>query len=187
MGKPDNFAVVARITGAHGIKGWVKVHSYTQPAENVFSYKPWRVKLDGRWQELEADSFRAQGKGTVAHLCGIDDRNDAEALSGLDICVLRDQFDVLEGGDHYWYQLQGLKVFSVGGNGAAGSSADGDSRVLLGEVAGFLETGANDVLVVKGVADSIDQKERLIPYVDQFLLKVDTDAGEILVDWDPEF
>ncbi|MEZ0122012.1 MAG: ribosome maturation factor RimM [Candidatus Reddybacter sp.] len=177
MDKPDKYAVVARITGAHGIKGWVKVHSYTQPAGNVFSYKPWRVELDGRWQELEADSFRAQGKGTVAHLCGIDDRNEAEALSGLDICVLREQFNALEGGDHYWYQLQGLQVYSV----------DGDARVLLGEVSGFLETGANDVLVVKGTADSIDQKERLIPYVDQYLLKIDTDAGEILVDWDPEF
>jgi len=182
MEKPDNYAVVARITGAHGIKGWVKVHSYTQPADNVFSYKPWRVKLDGRWQELEADSFRTQGKGNVAHLCGIDDRNEAEALSGLDIYVLREQFDALEGGDHYWYQLQGLKVFSAGRD-----DAGEDSRILLGEVAGFLETGANDVLVVKGVADSIDQKERLIPYVDQFLLKVDIEAGEILVDWDPEF
>lgn len=177
MDKPDKYAVVARITGAHGIKGWVKVHSYTQPAENVFSYKPWRVELDGRWQELEADSFRVQGKGTVAHLCGIDDRNEAEALSGLDIYVLREQFDALVGGDHYWYQLQGLKVYSL---------VD-EARVLLGEVSGFLETGANDVLVVKGSDDSIDQKERLIPYVDQFLLKVDTDEGEILVDWDPEF
>lgn len=169
--------MVARITGPHGIKGWVKVHSYTQPTDNVFGYKPWRVKLAGQWRELEADSFRAQGKGTVAHLVGVDDRNGAEALSGLDICVLRAQFDALQGGDHYWYQLEGLKVYSI----------DGDARVLLGEVAGFLETGANDVLVVKGTADSIDQRERLIPYVEQFLLQVDADAGEILVDWDPEF
>lgn len=177
MGKPDNYTVVARIAGAHGIKGWLKVHSFTQPAENVFGYKPWRVELDGRWREFEVDTFRAQGKGTVAHLCGVDDRNAAEALSGLDICVLREQFDVLEDGEHYWYQLQGLKVYSL----------IGDARILLGEVSGFLETGANDVLVVKGCSDSIDQRERLIPYVDQYLLKVDADEGEILVDWDPEF
>ena len=177
MDKPDNYAVVARITGAHGIKGWVKVHSYTQPAENVFSYTPWRVEINGRWQTLEADDFRVQGKGTVAHLCGIDDRNEAEALKGLEICVLREQFDALKDGEHYWYQLQGLKVYS---------RVD-EALVLLGEVSGFLETGANDVLVVKGSSGSIDQKERLIPYVDQFLLNVDTDEGEILVDWDPEF
>jgi 16S rRNA processing protein RimM len=177
MDKPGKYAVVARITGAHGIKGWVKVHSYTQPAENVFSYKPWRIELDGHWQEFEADSFRPQGKGTVAHLCGIDGRNEAEALSGLDICVLREQFEALESGEHYWYELQGLKVYSQ----------VGEARVPLGEVSGFLETGANDVLLVKGCSDSIDQKERLIPYVDHYLLKVDVDEGEILVDWDPEF
>ncbi|OUS09491.1 hypothetical protein A9Q90_03290 [Gammaproteobacteria bacterium 54_18_T64] len=175
--KTSDYAVVARITGPHGIKGWVKVHSYTQPAENVFSYQPWRVKVDGCWRELEADSFRAQGKGTIAHLRGIDDRNEAEALSGTEIFVPRKQFDALEGGEHYWYQLEGLKVYSLVEN----------VRVLLGEVSGFLETGANDVLVVKGVSDSIDRKERLIPYVDQFLLEVDIAAGEILVDWDPEF
>jgi 16S rRNA processing protein RimM len=177
MNKPEKYAVVARITGAHGIKGWVKVHSYTQPTENVFDYKPWQIELDGCKQAFEADSFRSQGKGIVAHLCGVDDRNQAEALSGLDVCVLREQFDVLEDDEHYWYELQGLKVYSL----------VEEVRVLLGEVSGFLETGANDVLMVKGCSHSIDQKERLIPYVDQFLLKVDTDEGEILVDWDPEF
>jgi len=175
--KTGDYAVVARITGPHGIKGWVKVHSYTQPAENVFNYQPWRVNVDGCWQELKADDFRAQGKGTIAHLRGIDDRNAAETFSGVEIFVLRKQFDALAGGEHYWYQLQGLKVYSL---------VD-DTRVLLGEVSGFLETGANDVLVVRGISDSIDQKERLIPYVDQFLLEVDIAAGEILVDWDPEF
>ena len=126
---------------------------------------------------LTAANRRSQGKGIVAHLCGVDDRNQAEALSGLDVCVLREQFDVLEDDEHYWYELQGLKVYSL----------VEEARVLLGEVSGFLETGANDVLMVKGCSHSIDQKERLIPYVDQFLLKVDTDEGEILVDWDPEF
>jgi len=177
MERSDNYTVVARITGAHGIKGWVKVHSYTQPAENVFSYKPWWVKLDGCWRELETDSFRAQGKGMVAHLRGVDDRNKAEGFSGLDVCVLREQFEALADNEHYWYQLEGLQVYSLVGT----------ARVLLGEVSGFLETGANDVLVVKGTDDSIDRQERLIPYVDQYLLKIDTDAGEILVDWDPEF
>lgn len=177
MEKPGDSAVVGRITGPYGIKGWVKIHSYTQPAENIFSYQPWLIKQDGRWREIEVDTFRPQGKGLVAHLCAVDDRSGAEALSGFDIAVMRSQFDGLDGDEHYWYQLHGLAVYSV---------YEG-SRKLLGEVSGFLETGANDVLVVKGTAASIDQQERLIPYVDQFLTKVDIDAGEILVDWDPEF
>jgi 16S rRNA processing protein RimM len=84
----------------------------------------------------------------------------------------------LSQGEFYWYQLEGLKVLS----------ARGSQQVLLGEVSHLLETGANDVLVVQPCAGSIDDRERMLPWVDDnVILGVDLAAGEIRVDWDPTF
>ena len=177
MDASDNLVVVGRISAAYGIKGWVKIRSFTQPMDNIFTYLPWRIKLGGRWKELQVDNFRSQGKGLVVHFDGVDDRTEAEKLNGIDIYVRQDQFSALEKNEFYWHQLQGLNVYST----------FGAERVLLGVMSEFLETGANDVLVVKPVDGSLDQRERLIPYVDMYLDKVDPDAGEILVDWDPAF
>ena len=85
----------------------------------------------------------------------------------------------LSGDDFYWHELEGLKVFTRDDNGA---------EVLLGVVDHMLETGANDVLVVKKCAGSVDQEERLIPWLlERVVLEVDIAAGSIQVDWPVDF
>jgi 16S rRNA processing protein RimM len=169
---------VGRVTALFGIKGWVKVHSYTEPQENLFEYHPWFLKTAHGVKKVEIDEVRPHGDAFVAHIVGIDDRDVAALYTAVDIAVERSLLPELDDGEYYWSQLQGLAVYTQ----FAGS------RQRLGIVSKILETGANDVLVVASDAGSIDQRERLLPYVpEQFVLSVDLVAGEILVDWDPEF
>jgi len=176
--KSSNLVNVGRITAVYGIKGWVKVHSYTEPQDNLFEYQPWFIKTKHGVKQIEIDEARPHGDSYVAHIVGVDDRDLAASYTAADIAVERDLLPELEDGEYYWNQLEGLVVLS---------SFTGEPQ-RLGVVSKILETGANDVLVVKGDVQSVDQRERLIPYVpEQFVLNVDLDRGEILVDWDPEF
>lgn len=169
---------VGRITSVHGVKGWVKIFSHTQPPENIFNYKQWFVKTKHGLKTVEIDEGRKQGKHLVVHLKGIDDRDAAQLYCQADVDIERSQLPELDEGDYYWHQLEGLRVISRFG----GQDKD------LGKVRRLMETGANDVLVVKGDDKSIDTKERLVPYVlDQFVTAIDLAAGEIRVIWDPEF
>lgn len=178
MSESSNLVNVGRITALFGIKGWVKVHSYTEPPENLFEYHPWWLKTAHGVKKVEIDEARPHGDAFVAHIVGIDDRDVAALYTAVDIAVERDLLPVLDDGEYYWSQLEGLAVYTQ----FAGE------RQRLGIVDKILETGANDVLIVAADATSIDQRERLVPYVpEQFVLSVDLIAGEILVDWDPEF
>lgn len=155
------------ISGIHGVQGWVKVHSYTQPRTAILEYPCWLLGSERRPISLSAG--RQQGKTLVALLEGVDDREAARALVGQEIAVRRDELPELGRGEYYWADLIGLEVVTVNG-------------VSLGKVVRLLETGANDVLVVQG------ERERLIPYVPQrYVIRVDLANGRLEVDWDPEF
>jgi 16S rRNA processing protein RimM len=118
---------------------------------------------------VEQPQGRAQGKGVVARLDGVDDRDAATALVGTEIWVPRDALPKPRQGEYYWADLEGLAVRTVDG-------------VDLGRVSHLFATGANDVMVVQG------GRERLIPFVPgRQVVKVDLDAGLIEVDWDPDF
>ncbi|MDP4652242.1 MAG: ribosome maturation factor RimM [Haliea sp.] len=169
--------VVGRISGCYGIKGWVRIHSYTEPMENFLGFGGWKVHRRTGLEPIEFEAGRRQGKGLVAHIRGVDDRDLAETFQGLEISVDSDKLPELEEGDYYWHQLQGLQVWCHTENG----------QVLLGEVDYLLETGANDVLVVKACEGGIDQRERLIPWLPGTTVRqVDVEAGLIEVDWFPE-
>lgn len=171
---PIDPVVVGRITAVHGVKGWVKIHSFTEPGGNIFDYQPWWLKIADHWQKLKVTEQRSTAKGLMVHLAEIDDRDQARAYCQRDICVAKAQLPVLANGQYYWHQLEGMLVVTSQG-------------VRLGIVDSLMETGANDVLVVKGDDRSLDQEERLIPYIDQFVLNVDLGVGKIEVDWDPAF
>jgi 16S rRNA processing protein RimM len=176
--KSSNLVNVGRITAVFGIKGWVKVHSYTEPQDNLFTYHPWLVKTQHGVKQVEIDEARPHGDSYVAHIKGVDDRDLAETYTASDIAVERELLPELDDGEYYWDQLEGLAVYS---------RYNGELQ-RFGVVSKIMETGANDVLVVQGDAQSIDQRERLIPYVpDQFVLSIDLDTRQMLVDWDPEF
>src|SRR5690606_3316751 len=117
---------------------------------------------------------RAQNKFLVAKLKGLDDREEARLLAGFEICVPLDSLPDLADGEYYWYQLEGLKVID-------------HHDQLLGVIDHLLETGANDVMVVKPCSGSLDDRERLLPYTDQCVQSIDLDTGEMRVDWDADF
>jgi 16S rRNA processing protein RimM len=176
--KHSGLVNVGRITAVYGIKGWVKVHSYTEPQDNLFEYHPWFLKTKHGVKQVEIDDARPHGDAYVAHIVGVDDRDHAAEYTATDIAIEKNLLPELSDGEYYWSQLQGLNVYT---------EFNGD-RQKLGVVSSIMETGANDVLVVTADADSIDQRERLIPYVpEQFVNSVDLATKEIIVNWDPEF
>jgi 16S rRNA processing protein RimM len=176
--KKSNLIDVGRITTVHGIQGWVKVRSHTAPIENLLQYQPWWLKTRHGVKAVEIDAGQVHGQGLIVHIKGVDDRDLARDYCQVDVAVERNQLPELDADEFYWHQLEGLKVVS---------NYEGQVSTL-GVVVRMMETGANDVLVIKGDDGSIDQKERLVPYLpDQVIKSIDLDAQLITVEWDPEF
>ncbi len=164
-----NRIVLGRVTGLFGVRGWVKVFSNTQPREGIANYSPWQLRLGDEWRSFVVEQGQSQGKGVIVKLEGVDDRDAAAALMGADIAIWREQLPPPAEGEIYWADLEGLEVVTVAGQ-------------ALGRVSHLLETGANDVLVVRG------ERERLIPFVrGQVVTEIDLDGGRLVVDWDPDF
>ncbi len=161
--------VLGRISGLYGVRGWVRVYSYTEPREAIFQHTPWELRLQGQWREVALEVGRPHGKGLVAKLVGWDDRDQVRALIGAEITVLRDRLPPLPEGEYYWADLIGLEVIDQ--NGAS-----------LGRVARLMETGAHDVLVVRDPGGG----EQLIPFVQGPVVKaVDLVGGRMEVEWWP--
>lgn len=168
---------LGRIGAPYGIKGWVKMISFTQPRENLLSYRTFDAGHGdaGSGRTLEMDAGKQHGKGLIAHFVGYDTPEAVRELTGMELSVAADALPDLDVGDYYWHQLTGLKVINRAG-------------LVLGKVDSLLETGANDVLVVEATDDSIDDRQRLLPWLpDQVVINVDLAAGMILVDWEPDW
>ncbi len=160
--------ILGRVTGLYGVKGWLKVHSYTEPREAILDYKEWLLLRDGDRQAVKLAEGKRHGKTVIARIDGIDDRDDAAGYVGDDIGVPRERLPDTGRGEFYWADLEGLQVVHSDGR-------------TLGRVAYLLATGANDVLVVQGDGD----QEILIPFVQEEVIKdVDLAAGVINVDWE---
>ena len=161
---------MGRINGLFGVKGWVKVFSYTQPRDAIRNYRQWYLKQDGQqhgnWRSVNVAECKTHGKGIIARIEGIDDRDEAAKLVESDIAVDRSALPAAAEGSFYWADLEGLQIVT-------GDGAD------LGRVAYLLETGSNDVLVTTG------KPERLIPFImGTVILDVDLAKGVITVDWE---
>ena len=165
---PDELICVGHILGAQGIKGWVRVFSNTSPRDNIVKYSPWILEQGDEMRPVRV-SGRAQGKNVLARLEDCNDRNQAEALIGCRIYIDRTQLPELQDDDYYWSDLVGLQVESLQGE-------------PLGEVASLMETGADDVLVLRG------ERERLIPFVlGEIVHEVDIAGKRMVVDWMPDY
>ncbi len=163
----DRPVILGRVSGLFGVKGWVKVHSYTDPREAILNYPDWLIELGGRWQPLKLEEGKQQGKTVIARFEGVQDRDAAVEYMNARIGVQRDNLPQTGDGEYYWSDLEGLSVVRIDGN-------------VLGKVAYLLETGANDVLVVQE-----GDREVLIPFVTGDVVKeVDLAKGEISVDWE---
>ena len=159
---------LGKVVGVFGVRGWVKVYSETRPREQIFAYSPWTLTLDGRQTQFAVVDGRHSGKSLVAQLQGVDDRNAAQELVGATISCPSDALPATGDDEFYWSELVGLEVVNEQG-------------VVLGKVSHLFETGANDVLVVKG------DRERLLPFTAQAIRRVELENGRILVDWDADF
>jgi len=163
----DDQVVLARISGLFGVKGWVKIYSYTDPRDGVLNYKDCFLLSDGGAEATRIEEGRRHGKGVVVRLAGIEDRDQAAALVGRELAVSRKALPEPEPGSYYWADLEGLEVRHKTGK-------------VLGTVDHLIETGANDVLVVKS-----GEGETLIPFViDSVVKSVDLESGVVEVDWE---
>ncbi len=168
--------VVGKLGAPHGIKGWLKVHSFTDDPEGIFDFNPWLVNHQGKWETFEVVDWRRSGKGFIAKFEKINDRDHAMSFTHAEITVEKSQIPELPDGEFYWRDLIGMTVVTDKGYG-------------LGKVDDLMETGSNDVLVVKANSnDGFGKTERLLPFLTDSVIKnVNLDAKEITVDWDPSF
>ena len=158
--------LLGRIVGLFGVKGWVKVFSYTDPREAVLNYEGWLLGRNGNWERAGLAEGKRHGKSVIARLDGVDDRDTAAGLVGNDIGIDRDEMPEPEDGHYYWADLEGMRIVHRDGS-------------EIGKVAYVMATGAHDVLVTEG------PDERLIPFVmDRVVLDVDLADGVITVDWE---
>ena len=163
--------IIGRILGVHGVRGWLKVFSYTEPRKNIFLYQPWLLGEDGEnagttWSEVEFDECGSRGKTLVVKFPGVEDREMAGRYIGRPLAVLRNRLPEPESGEYYWTDLMHMEVVAVTGR-------------RLGRVVDILETGANDVLVVEG------DKRCPIPFVmGEVVRRVDLDDAVITVAWE---
>jgi len=160
---------VGKVSGIFGVRGWIKVYSYTETRENILTYSPWILRKGKESKEVQVIDGRRHGKTVVACLDGLNDRDEAAELNGWEILIHAQQLPKARRGEYYWTDLVGLRVKTIDG-------------INFGVVEQMLETGVNAVVVVAG------ERERLIPFLQgQTIINIDLVAGEMLVDWDADF
>lgn len=161
-----------------GVQGWIKVKSSTEPKENILKYSPWWLKTRHGVKAFEIEDAKVRSDDIVVRFKDIEDRDAAAQFANVKVAAEKEQFPNLEEGEFYWHQLVGLNVIS---------EFEGQN-ISFGKVKQLIETGANDVLVIQADETSIDDQERLVPYLPgQFVKNVDIENGQITVEWDPEF
>ncbi|AAZ27865.1 MULTISPECIES: ribosome maturation factor RimM [Colwellia] len=176
MSTEEKKIILGKVGAVYGIKGWLKIHSFTDETEAILDYFPWSLKLGNNTQTVEITDWRKHNKVLIVKVAGIDDRDEAQALVGSEILTNEAALPELSEDDFYWRDLIGMSVVTNKGYD-------------LGVVTDMMETGANDVLVVKAnLKDGFSKKERLIPYLfEQVIESVSIENKQICVDWDPGF
>lgn len=160
--------ILGRFGAVYGVRGWLRVVSFTQPLENILDYPNWQVQHLGTWKTVTIEAGKLHGKGIVVKLKDVDDREQAQTYTRDNIAIDSEALPELTKDEHYWKDLIDMSVITKDG-------------VILGTVKNLLETGANDVLIVTG------DRERMIPYTTQTIQSIDTEKKTIIVDWDPDF
>jgi len=159
---------MGRIAAPFGVKGWIRIQPNTAAPGNLLAYPSWWVGREGDWRETAVAEAKVQGRAVIARLEGCDDRDAAAALRGKSVAVPRAALPRPQSGEYYWADLIGLAVVNT-------------AAQALGRIAGVMQTGANDVLVVQG------ERERLIPFIATVMREVDPEAGVVRVDWSAEY
>jgi 16S rRNA processing protein RimM len=156
---------MGQVLGPFGIQGWVRLKTFTESPDSLAGHPEWWLGTKAGWRSAILEGFKVRPAAVSAKLEGVDDRNAAELLRGLEVAVTREDLGEAEEGEFYWVDLVGLAVVNLQGE-------------ALGRVEELLRTGGADVLVVRG------ERERLIPFVAGYVKSVDRGAGRITVDWE---
>lgn len=167
MSSPDDFIVVGRIGATYGIKGWLKIFSFTEIHTDILEMSPWYVGDARNRQAAKVEDGREHGKGIVVKIAGYNNPEEARTLTGKEIFIKRSQLPTLKKNEYYWSDLQGLTVINQRGEN-------------LGIISYLIETGSNDVFVVKG-----EKGETAIPYLPgRVVTSIDLNKREVHVDWE---
>ena len=168
--KDDKKIYLGKITGVHGIKGWLKIQSFSSPPENILNYPQWIINNNGEEDFYSIEKGRKQNNKIVVKLEKIDDRNTAESLINSKIQILRSDLPKLSNENYYWSDLVGLSVL------------DSEEEVI-GKIESLIATGANDVMVI-----NTSKNERvLVPFVMHKIIKeVNVELNYIKIDWSIE-
>lgn len=161
---------MGRVVGSFGVKGWVKVKPFSQKEDALADHDTWVVRTRDGWREMDLEDFEVHAKGPVAKLAGSDAREVSDALRGADVAVVREALGDAEEGTLYQVDLIGLEVVEEEG-------------ARLGRIDGFFDAGETSVMVVAGA----DGRERLIPFVADFVKSVDREARRVTVDWKADY
>lgn len=159
---------MGRISAPFGVRGWVKIQPDTEAPGGLLAYQSWWIGSGDDWRETAVAEARVQDRAVAARLEGCSDRDAAAALRGKLVAVPRSQLPQARSGEYYWADLVGLRVVNT-------------ESIELGHVERILETGANDVLVVRG------NRERLIPFIADVIREVDTSGGVMRVEWGEDY
>ena len=148
-----------------GVRGWVKLRSHTDPPERLLEHGKLQIGREGAWRSYRIEQRGRSGGALTAKLAGVEDRDQAAALTGAQICVPRVELPQRDDKDFYRADLIGCEVVNLDG-------------VSLGVVQHFVETPAQPLMVVRG------QREYWVPAVPRHLRRVDLQARRVVVDWD---
>ena len=170
---PADLIEVGHISGAYGIRGWVRVKPYSAEAGALLSVKEWWLDSP-ELRAVQVLQARWQGDEIVAHLAGIADRDAAEVLRGTVVLISRSCFPVAREGEYYWIDLIGLAVFNL-------------RNECLGTVKGLMDNGAHPILQIETEAPEGSKREILIPFVEQYVGKIDSENRKITVDWELDY
>jgi 16S rRNA processing protein RimM len=160
--------VMGRVGAPHGVRGWVKIQPFTEQTDSLFRYPEWWLSATSGWHSRRVEEKTVHGNMLLVRFAGVTERDQAETLKGQQVAIPRGQLPAVEDGQYYWADLIGLMVVNTKGQS-------------LGCVERVFESGADPVLVVAG------DRERLLPFVDAVVKRVDLGAGKLLVEWEADY
>lgn len=177
LSRNDQIVVVGRFGAPFGIKGWIKVSSFTDPPENILTYKPWMIQREGAHTELAINQHKPGKMGFIVQVNEIDDRDQVRQFTGSEIIVPASSLPEPAPNEYYWSDLIGMEVITL-------------EDFVLGKVTTLIDTGSNSVLVIRRVSQKNKKtSEHLVPWLPaQGVIKgVSLAERQITVDWDPNF
>lgn len=165
----DDWVIIGRFGRPHGVRGLIKVHSFTDPADTIVQYLPWHVLVHDHEKLIAVSDVTVREKHILVSIENISDRTKVAEFTNLDIVMPNTRLPALANDEYYWHELIGMQV----------TNREAEDFGQVGEI---IATGSNDVLVVEG------DRRRLIPYLPgQFIDKIDRSHRQIIVDWDKDF